>query len=126
MNRYQTLSNVVRAYMHGFDVHFKYSLLLFTSLKSTLFLNFFVILPYTTFFIDLFNAFPSWSPVFSASNLCFFLYQTLYKILVIFIDKILIHDVLFFLFLMVVLNRVASFCNVAHILLFTTNSFTIQ
>ena len=88
-----------------------YTLLLLTSLTLILFLKFSIVLPYTAFFINLYNAFPSLPPFFSASIL-FCVLNLIYGFN--HCDWLSADKRRTFWFLIPVSNKVASFHNEEH------------
>ena len=106
-----TLSPANRCHIFGvtklsFDGYFKQFLSLFTSLTATLFLRFSIVLPHTTFFINL-ERFSHYCH-YCFLLLFFFSYMLNSKLGFSNTDQILIHYALS-LFLILVLNKVAKF-----------------
>ena len=94
----------------SFDGYFKQFLSLFTSLTATLFLRISIVLPHTTFFINL-ERFSHYCH-YCFLLLFFFSYMLNSKLGFSNTDQILIHYVLS-LFLILVLNKVVKFCTEA-------------
>ena len=107
----KSLSSILCDIEIGLDVHFKQSFFFYKLYIDSFFLTFPIVLPYTALFINLCNAFPSLSPLFSASILFCVLNSTYcfsHR------DWLNSNGRRIFLVLILILSRVVSFYNEPH------------